>query len=154
MHTHIADLTSKHFAGLAVRTSNSLEKQPGRDQIPSLWQRFFSEDLHHELNKVLDAECIYGVYTHYEGNSYQLLAGYEIAAHTPVPANLCTVQLPAARYLVFPASGELPQAVFDGWQSIKGYFAQQSTYRRSFSGDFECYRGDTINIYVAVTEIK
>lgn len=135
--------------GLSVRTNNRHE-MTAEGKIGGLWQGF-SERIAPRLGK--DSQ-VYGVYWNYESDhrgEFDVLAGADRIGPGD-DEGLSSVTLADSEYLVFPAEGELPQAVIDAWQRIWGFFEQPDCpYHRAWTTDFEHYVApDRADIYIAV----
>ncbi len=95
-----------------------------------------------------------GVYTGYESDhtgQYELTVGMAVDASTQVPDGLVRVSIPAGRYLLFDAEGDMPGAVINTWQEIWRYFSKPSDHVRAYTTDFELHRGPkAVGIYIAV----
>ena len=128
--------------GLSIRTTNADEAQPGRAQIPALWQRFFEEGLSAAV-----AGAVYGVYTAYATDAsgpYTLVVGGASDGRSAPGEPLVRVQIPAGRYLAFTSKGDVPAAVVAGWQGVWEYFAGAHAPRRAYTTDFELYDPSTL----------
>jgi predicted transcriptional regulator YdeE len=143
-------------AGLARRTDNASESQPGAGKIPALWQRFRTEDWFARLEPLGASGPPIGVYSAYESDasgSFQLLAGREIKPATSVAPPLHVVSVPAGPCLVFRSVGALPDSVIKGWQEIWAYFARPDAPARAYTYDVEIYPNDhTVEIWVAIKD--
>lgn len=149
-------IDAKKVVGIKTATSKALESSPETAKIPALWQTLFSEDIAAHIPNAIDHETIYGVYTAYDpeqrGN-YHVIVGSEVDEFTGPEDDLVAVEIPAGRYLVFTQQGEVPAVIYSAWQYIWDYFANDSTYQRLYTTDFELYRMDDtshIEIYIAI----
>lgn len=127
--------------GMAVKTINAPE-HAGID-IPALWEKFMSSNLSDQLpNRMTDD--IYCVYCKYEGDHtapYTTLIGHEVPINEPLKKGLVEIQIPASKYAVFKAEGDLTGgAVFETWTKI-----WQTDLDRTYSADFEIYGKDATN---------
>ena len=140
--------------GKDVSTSNADEVDPARAKIPGLWQRFYAEGVLGQIPGKTVPVVPLGVYTDYEGDHtapYRLLAGAAVQEGTPSPAGLARARIPAGRYLLFKAEGDMPRVVIDTWAAIWDYFSKSPGHARAYTADFELYRGPkTVEIYIAV----
>jgi predicted transcriptional regulator YdeE len=157
METKIVERDAFTVVGIATRTSNQLEADPASAKIPGLWQRFFAEGITGRVTNARNNGTIFGVYTEYESDlsaPYTLFVGCETDGSGDAPGGLTQVNVPAQRYLVFTATGEIPQAVIDAWGYIWNYFENTVDYMRAYTTDFEMYHpsGTQVDIYVAVKE--
>ncbi|MGD8570909.1 MAG: GyrI-like domain-containing protein [Gammaproteobacteria bacterium] len=142
--------------GIKTATSKTLESNPETSKIPALWQTFFSEDIAARIPRSVNHETIYGVYTAYDpeqrGN-YHVIVGSEVEKVTAPPNDMVAVEVPAGRYLVFSQQGEVPEVIYSAWQYIWDFFANDVSYQRLYTTDFELYRMDDtshIEIYIAI----
>jgi len=132
--------------GLSTRTQNSNEFSKETAKIPNLWHRFYSRDL-------VANENIYGVYSDYESDAnglYTVTAGVT-SEHAPTDTEMGSVSIPEGNYLVFQGKGAMPLAVIQTWGQVWEYFAAENQYQRSFSCDFEAYKGsEEVAIYIGI----
>jgi len=145
---------AKRLAGLAVRTTNAAEADPGAAQIPGLWGRFMSEGWVERLERAGAFGPVAAVYSAYESDvhgGYQLLIGREIPQTSPVPSELQVVLAPPGSYVAFRFPGPIPQAVIDGWREVWAYFSRPDAPPRAYSVDYEFYtEGSPMEIWIAV----
>ena|SRR5437868_1778850 len=151
-------------AGLALRTDNAAESQPGTGKIPGLWQRFRGEQWFDRLADLGAFGPPIGVYSAYESDasgSFQIIAGREVARNAAVAAPLQTVSVPAGEYLVFQSSGSLPESVIRGWQDVWAYFERPrprprprpDALMRAYTYDVEIYpNSESVEIWVAIED--
>ena len=149
-------------AGLALRTDNTAESQPGTGKIPGLWQRFRSEQWFDRLGEFGAFGPPVGVYSAYESDvsgPFQIIAGREVTPNAAVAAPLQSVSVPAGEYLVFQSSGSLPESVIRGWQDVWAYFARPRPRRRpdaparAYTYDLEIYPNfESVEIWVAIED--
>lgn len=143
------ELTSKTIKGLHIRTKNVDEMNPETQKIAPLWGRFFAE-----IMPTLDpSEPLYGVYHNYESDAsgaFDVLAGVDSSVEGE---EITSVTLEAGKYLMFPAKGEMPQAIIETWGQVWAYFEDPSIdERRAFATDFEVYKSaDEAEIYIGVS---
>lgn len=140
--------------GIEVRTDNSLEMDPQKAKIPGLWGRFFREGIVEKIpNKKLNAVPL-GIYTDYESDHsgpYSLITGIETTDLDSTPNGMRGLTIPAGTYLVFTASGRMPQAVIDTWMYVWKYFSQGARYSRTYTTDFELYASnEKVEIHIGV----
>ena len=135
-----------YVSGLSVRTINREEFDPSTAKLPTLWQQFSTTG----LVGALSDSPIYGVYSDYETDDtghYTVTAGIDTSMQTPPKFTIVKVE--GGDYLVFEDQGPMPQTVIDTWKRVWRYFAKETTHRRSFTTDFELYRGaDSIAVYI------
>jgi predicted transcriptional regulator YdeE len=129
--------------GSEVRTSNLLEGDQTTAKIPGLWKRFLEEKLEDKIPNRTRPGNLFGVYANYESDHtgmYSLIVSAEVSSLDCVPEGMVGLTIPAGKYLVFPASGPIPDAIIQTWQIVWNYFSQSSEYRRTYVADFESYR--------------
>ena len=146
----IVKLEEKQIRGLSIRTSNAKEMNPQTAKIGALHQQFDAEVLVDYKN----GARVYGVYYNYESDhtgDFSVLAGADQIAGARAE-NLESITLPAVTYMVFEATGEVPQIVIETWAKIWEYFSSEnSQYQRSYITDFEFYKSQhEIEIYIGV----
>lgn len=121
--------------GLAIRTTN--ENGQSATDIPALWQQFFSEQLGGLIPAKTD-DCIYCVYTDYEGDHtqpYTTLLGCKVDALNNIPDGLTGRSFEGGDYTLVEANGKMEEGfVFKAWQDIWA-----SDIPRAFTADFEVY---------------
>ncbi len=140
--------------GIEARTSNAAEANPQIAQIPALWQKFFqvAENIPHRKNP----DIVFGIYTHYQSDhrgSYSLIVSSEVNHLDEIPEGMIGVLLPAAKYLLFRAEGQMPAALIETWAQIWHYFSENTTYERAYTADYERHDGrnqSKIELYIAV----
>ena len=143
------ELTSKDLRGLEVRTKNEDERNANLQKIAPLWGRFYTE----LLPTLSQGATVYGVYHNYESDAlgtFDVLVGAD--GFDVDNDEMKNVRLEAGKYLMFPAKGELPQAIIDTWGKIWAYFEDPSIdERRAYKTDFELYKSeDEVEIYIGV----
>ncbi len=145
--------------GVELRTSYAGEGNPVTAQIGGLWRRLLVDNLIEKVPNRKEAGVILGVYTNYESDytgAYSLVLSAEVASLDSVPEGFVGLTIPAARYLVFPARGPIPDAIIETWQKIWSYFTSFSEYQRAYTVDFERHHWNAetqqpeVDIYVAV----
>lgn len=148
----IVEIKGLSVQGLTVRTCNADETQSETARIGPLWREFGTQ-----LGPRMAAGAqVYGVYHRYESDAngrFDVLAGTD--AWQPSPGQvLASVDIEQGHYLVFEATGAMPQAVIGAWGRIWRYFADPLCPQvRAYTTDFECYRSDgRIDIYIAVVQ--
>jgi len=145
----ILQLDERQIQGISIRTTNADEMNPKSARIAGLYQRF-DEEVRVDYRA---GERVYGVYFDYESDAtgeFSVLAGSEQALSGSL--ELEQIRIPAGRYMVFAASGEMPQVVIDTWSRIWEYYASDDVpYKRAYSVDFEYYKSpNEIEIYIAI----
>lgn len=127
-------LESKIIKGFETRTKNVNEMNPETQKIAPLWGKYFTEIFH----TLKEDKSLYGVYHNYESDAqgeFDVLVGAEEGTES-----LSSVHIEEGNYLVFPAKGEMPQAIIDTWARVWAYFEDPSIdERRAFKTDYEMY---------------
>jgi len=142
------------IAGIATRTTNAREMDPGTAALSGLWGRFYAEEAATSAESP-DNRPLYSVYTEYESDfngAYTVVIGREGADKSKAQK---VVTIAAGPYLEFISSGAMPGAVIDGWKQVWSYFADTKAHsRRAYTTDFEYYdpaEPSTVRIYIAVS---
>ena len=143
MEYEIVKLEPVTIAGIALRTENTAA---GFENIQAHWGRFFKETI---LEKVpaKKEEAIYEAYFDYESDArgpYTLLLGARVEDGAAVGDGMTVHTLPATSYAKFLIND--PNGVRAAWEEIWG----RSDLDRSYSGDFEIFRKEAVELYVAV----
>jgi predicted transcriptional regulator YdeE len=140
--------------GIDTTTSNAVEGDSARAQIPRLWARYFAEDVLSRIPGKKQPALPVGAYTDYESDhtgAYRVVAGAAVADGVEPPEGLVRVTLPAGRYLVFSGEGPMPETVIQTWMGVWRYFAEPRDFVRAYTGDFELYRGpNLVEIHIGV----
>ncbi|MGB4116894.1 MAG: GyrI-like domain-containing protein [Polaromonas sp.] len=136
------------IAGISIRTTNAAEFNPVTGKIAGLWGRFFSEGLFDSLPNKLPDSPIYGVYSGYESD---YMGAFDVTAGVAVTKPDKPLALQAGEYLVFSATGPMPQTVLQTWGVVWQYFQSNPNVQRSYATDFEAYSGtDKVEIHIGV----
>ena len=136
------------IAGIRVRTTNAAEFNPVTGKIAGLWGRFFSEGLFETLPGKLPDSPVYGVYSGYESDH---MGAFDVTAGVAVTKLYSQLTLQAGDYLVFSATGPMPQTVLQTWGVVWQYFQSSPDVKRSYATDFETYlSADQVAIYIGV----
>ena len=136
------------IAGISVRTTNAAEFSPATGKIAGLWGRFFSEGLFDSLPNKLPESPIYGVYSGYESD---YMGAFDVTAGVAATKAESLLALQAGEYLVFTATGPMPQTVLQTWGVVWQYFQSNPTVQRSYATDFEAYIGtDQVEIHIGI----
>ncbi|MEM9001128.1 MAG: effector binding domain-containing protein [Bacteroidota bacterium] len=121
--------------GITTRTSN--ENDRAATDIPTLWNRFMSENIANRVpNKVNGT--VYALYTDYEGDHtqpYSLTIGCEVSSLNNIPEDMTVKMVPTATYAKFISKGNLTKdAVIDTWREI-----WSTDLQRAYTTDIEIY---------------
>ena len=136
------------IAGISVRTTNAAEFNPVTGKIAGLWARFFSEGLFDTLPNKLPESPVYGVYSGYESD---YMGAFDVTAGVAISKAQGQLELQAGEYLVFSATGPMPQTVLQTWGVVWQYFQSNADVKRRYATDFEAYlANDKVEIYIGV----
>lgn len=165
-------------AGLSIRTTYALERDPASARIPNLWQRFQTERLAERMTDGRTVSDVVAVYYDYQSDhqgAYSLLVGLQVGDSTLPDIDLSqrpafgvadleagiiaprtgspmtSVVTEAGDYLVFEARGQMPQALIDCWQRIWRYF-EGASVRRAFQTDIEIHRPESVEVHIGIRE--
>lgn len=142
------------IVGIELRTDNS---EGGFKKISEHWRRFYAEQVLQSIpNRKNDS--VIALYTDYEKDHtrpYSLILGAEVNNKDVIPKDMVTKRIPEQKYAIFTATGTMPEAVIQTWQTV-----WNSNLRRKYSSDFEIYhqktdQGEklTVDICVALQEL-
>jgi predicted transcriptional regulator YdeE len=148
----IADVPAFTVIGSTVRTTNARETSGSNGKIGPLWNQFMHGG-EQGISGVIEREKTYAVYTNYEGDetaAYDLTLGKSVHSEQPAPAGMKSIHIPAARYLVFSATGSSPDAIKAAWGNVYDYFAHHTGRRRAFTIDFEQYSSSGTRLFIAI----
>jgi predicted transcriptional regulator YdeE len=130
------------IAGHAVRTTNEMEADPARAQLPALWQRVMADAALRDLVTRTGDEY-YAVlldYEHDEHGLYTQVVGVEVDDPDMVPATFIMTRRPSTTTRSYPFDGPMPQALLDAWQRVWDDTAS-GAIRRLYGVDIEVHRG-------------
>ncbi|GAC1662966.1 MAG: GyrI-like domain-containing protein [Ktedonobacteraceae bacterium] len=144
----------KQIAGVTARTSNTAEANPETAKIPALWQRFFqiADRIPHRVNP----NIIFGAYTGYENDyhgQYSLIVSAEADGSNAMPEGVVEATLPAGKYMLFVAEGQMPQALIETWGKIWKYFSEEGEHARAYTTDYERHDMNSqskVEVYIAI----
>lgn len=149
-------LFGKYVVGWEVRTSNRDEANPEKAKIPRIWERAREEEIAGQIPNAIDSDVLLGAYTRYlsdDSGPYSLIVGTEVPDLDRIPKGMTGITILAQEYVVFESTGEIPQAVMDGWAAVWKYFSETTALTRAFTTDFEKYdssKPNKVEIYIAV----
>lgn len=146
---NIVHINEKNIIGICTRTNNKTEISSGGGKIGPLVQKF---DQSVYVNYQAGAR-VYSVYYDYESDvsgDYSVLIGAD--AIESASLELESVTINAGKYLVFSASGQVPQIVIETWGKVWAYFSSENCdCVRAYTTDFEFYKSQNeIEIHIAV----
>lgn len=156
MEPYLESVAAVSLVGIGTRTTNDDETKTEIARIPALYQQFFSQQVGESIPERIDPMLLYAVYTNYESDyqgAYDFLLCQQSSSTSTLSEGLTAMTVPAGQYLVFEASGEMPQTVVATWQTIWGHFDDSVPYRRLYTLDFERYdqtQSNQVKIYIAV----
>lgn len=145
MKYEIVQLNEKTVVGVTATTSNS---DPNMSEIiGGLWTKLYQEGVYEAIKNKVNQHAI-GLYSDYQGESYQVTAGNEVSSADN--AELSKKTIPAGKYAKFSVHGHMQKAVAEAWGEI-----WNTDLDRSFTGDFEEYlnadmENADIDIYIAL----
>ena len=146
----IVKLQERQIKGLSIRTSNAKEMNPQTAKIGVLHQQFDAK-VSVDYKNGARVYCVYYNYESDHTGEFSVLAGADQIEGTQAE-NLETITLSAGTYMVFEATGEMPQVVIETWVKIWEYFSSANKqYQRSYITDFEFYKSQhEVEIYIGV----
>ncbi len=127
-------LETFNIIGIEARTTN--ENDQSRQDISSLWKRFYSEKIANLISNKTSDE-ITALYTDYEQDftkPYTIVIGFKVENLDNIPSGLTGRKIAAANYAVFTVNGKLPDELINMWKSI-----WNSSIPRAYTSDFEVY---------------
>jgi len=129
------DIQQFNVIGISIVTTNE-NGQSGQD-IPALWQRFFSENISALIPNKID-DTIYSIYTDYEKDHtkpYTTILGCKVSSLEVIPEGMTGKTINGGNYHLQAAKGNVSQgAVYNEWVKI-----WNSDLKRTFTADFEVY---------------
>lgn len=144
MNYEVVELKEKKIVGFKARTSNA---SPDMSSIiGSLWQKLYTPANTAKITNRANAYSI-GLYSDYEGEEYDVTAGFEVKDIAGVSDDELTIKvIPAGKYAKFSVHGDMVEAVAAAWGEIWA-----TPLDRTFTGDFEEYISmEDIDIYIAI----
>ncbi|WED44569.1 GyrI-like domain-containing protein [Legionella cardiaca] len=142
-------------AGISTRTNNQNEFDLKTAKLPTLWNKFYAQDIPSQFSSYKLNPSIFGVYSDYESDvtgSYTVTAGLEISDEMP-PPQFTTIAVQSGNYLLFENQGPQPQTIIQTWQQVWDYFSSQSQFTRKYDTDFEVYRNShECAVYIGITK--
>ncbi|MDD6480801.1 MAG: GyrI-like domain-containing protein [Lachnospiraceae bacterium] len=143
MNYEIVELKEKIVVGYKARTSNTSPEM--QSIIGGLWQKLYMPE-HVAAIANRTNEYAIGLYSDYQGEEYDVTAGFEVSKMPEEDSELSVKVIPAGKYAKFSIHGDMVEAVANAWKEI-----WQTPLDRTFTGDFEEYITMTdIDIYIAV----
>jgi len=122
------------LVGIDCRTSN--DAGAAMNDIPALWERFYSENIIGQIPDKVSEEVI-ALYCDYEGDHtkpYSVVIGCPVTVLDGVPEGLVAKQIPGGTYAAYRAIGEHPQTLIETWGQI-----WRTDLPRTYTGDYEVY---------------
>lgn len=149
-------LYGMYIVGWEIRTSNRDEARPDTAKIPGAWERAREEEVAGQIPDAKNSDVLIGAYTRYQSDEkgpYSFIVGAQVTDLDNVPKGMTGITVLAQEYVVFTTTGEMPQAVMDGWAAAWKYFSDTTALTRAFTTDFEKYdsaKPGEVEIYIAV----
>ena len=79
------------------------------------------------------------------------MGAFDVTAGVASSPTNCQLMLHAGEYLVFSATGPMPQTVLQTWGVVWQYFQSHPDTKRSYATDFEVYLGtDAVEIHIGI----
>lgn len=150
------ELDAFYVIGLELRIDKQVDSITANSRIAEHWKRFIDGNVAHNIPSRVSTEVHFGVNTNYDASDrseYSLITGVEVSSLNDIPQGMVGVKVPASRYLVFTAHGEIPDAIQEGWKQVNAFFSDNASYQRSFGADFEIYdttKHGRAEIYVSI----
>lgn len=153
------ELPPIQLIGLRCSTSNHIEANPKTAKIPSLFQKYFSEQSSEKIPNRSIPGTTYSVYTNYESDfrgNYTYFLGEQVISLKEIPEGFSQLIIPAQNYRKFTVGpGEIPGICIRAWQKI--WSMEELNKRRSYVADFEIYDKraadllhTTLDIYIGI----
>lgn len=143
MNYEIVEIKEKIVVGYTGRTSNTSANM--QSIIGGLWQQLYVPECVANIQNRPNEYAI-GLYSDYEGEEYDVTAGFEVSVMPDKDCGFSVKVIPAGKYAKFSIHGDMVEAVANAWGEI-----WQIPLDRTFTGDFEEYTSMTdIDIYIAV----
>lgn len=146
---------SLNIIGIECKTSNAPEDGP--QDIPRLWEQFYSKDIINKIPNKASNEVI-ALYCDYKGDytqPYSLVIGCSVISLEEVCEGMVAKTIPAGSYAVFRAIGEHPTSLIKTWGSI-----WQTKLNRTYTGDYEFYGEkffselpQEVEVYIAIEKL-
>lgn len=143
MKYEIVEMKEKVIVGYTGRTSN---KSPDMQSvIADLWKQLYMPKCVETISNRTNEYAI-GLYSNYEGEEFDVTAGFEVSKMPDENSSFSVKVIPAGKYAKFSVHGDMIKEVANSWEEI-----WQTPLNRTFTGDFEEYTSMTdIDIYIAV----
>lgn len=145
-------------AGFELRTTT----RDGRNfaEIPRFWQQVMAQGQIDRIPDRKSPDAILGICMDFDADgSFSYIIGAEVSGSDNLPDDMVAKTIPAGRYAVFTARGEMPDAIQQTTRTIYGEWLPNSPYRHAGLADYELYderfddpENPEINIYVSVVD--
>lgn len=143
MKYEIVEIKKKIVVGYTARTSNTSKEM--QSIIGGLWQKLYRPECVSSITDRVNEYAI-GLYSDYEGEEYNVTAGFEVKKVPSENSEFTVKVIPGGKYAKFSLHGDMVEAVANAWGEI-----WQTPLERTYTGDFEEYTSMTdIDIYIAV----
>lgn len=128
------------LVGISCRTTNATEAS-AEAKIPSMFGRYFAEEIFSQLPNRANPGILYSCYTDYSSDhtgEYTYFLGEQVtSADDNLPEGLNVLAIPAQSYHVASNAGPMPQTCVKAWQEIWADSALNA--QRTYLVDFEKY---------------
>ena len=142
--------------GIELKTTT----QDGRNfaEIPQFWQQVMKKGQIARIPDRKDPQSLLGICTDFEsGGGFSYIIGAEVTTTENTPDDMVSRMIPAARYAVFTARGQLPDSIQDVTRYIYNEWLPNSEFQRANLADFELYdermdddENAAVDIYVPI----
>lgn len=148
MNYNVVYLEEKKVVGIAARTGN--DKPDMQQVIGGLWQKYYGDGICNSIKDKVNGHAL-GIYSDYEGDTYQVTVGAEVGSVTKSDG-LVELTIHAGKYAHFHVFGNQVTAVGNAWAEI-----WKTDLKRKWTGDFEEYTAfdgvnATVEIYIAIED--
>lgn len=134
MNTSILDSIS--LIGLKLPSKTTNKNAQSMKDCGELWTRFEKEEVFSKIPNKLSDEVL-AVYYNYDGDHtepFYYFIGCKVKEGTELPDDLDSLTIPASKYQIVTAKGEMPDCIAKKWREIWG-----SDIPRVYKADFEVY---------------
>lgn len=154
-------LNELKLAGITVRTSNSLEANPGTAKIGQTIGNYFENNLSQKIVNRTKPGTTYCAYTEYESDEngeYTYFVGEEVDSLEKIPDGFETLTIPSGNYAKFECGpGQMPTVCIDSWKEIWKMQDADFEGKRTYVTDFEIYderakdyNNTVLDIYIGI----
>ncbi len=141
MNPEIIDKDSFNVVGLEIKTS--LVDGQFMEDVSNLIERALSSLVLDEVPNRVHPEEILGISLNLQGDgTYTFILGAEVTSVGEVPEGTIVNTIPAEKYAVFKAVGEMPFALMEKQEYIQTEWLPNSGYKAAKAPRFELYGED------------